>query len=66
MIYIPLTTTPIGWLILGLGGYALYKRGKRKGEEEAAALQIIAAPVQTKKQNTIEVKKATKDLKGGN
>lgn len=32
---IPLTTNPIGWLILGLGGYALYKAGKKKGEEES-------------------------------
>lgn len=66
MIYIPLTTTPIGWLILGLGGYALYKRGRRKGEEEAAASQIIAVDAPIKKQNTVEVHKKTKDLKGGN
>lgn len=44
MIYIPLTTTPVGWLILGLGGYALYKNGRKKGEEEAAASQITAVP----------------------
>jgi len=44
MFYIPLTTTPIGWLVLGLGGYALYKSGKKRGEEEAAAAQITAVP----------------------
>ncbi|MFV0439634.1 MAG: hypothetical protein ACK5PS_19845 [Desulfopila sp.] len=40
MIHLPLTTTPIGWLVLGVGGYALYKAGKRKGEEEIAAATI--------------------------
>nr|WP_320012566.1 hypothetical protein [uncultured Desulfobulbus sp.] len=44
MFYIPLTATPVGWLVLGLGGYALYKSGKKKGEEEAAAAQITAVP----------------------
>lgn len=54
MIYLPLTTTPLGWLILGFGGYALYKRGKKRGEEEAAASQITAVPAQ------IEAKDASK------
>jgi len=44
MLYIPLTTSPLGWLILGLGGYALYRTGKKKGEEEAAAARITAVP----------------------
>ncbi len=44
MLYIPLTTNPIGWVILGVGGYALYKAGKKKGEEEIAAAQITAVP----------------------
>jgi len=57
MIYVPLATTPIGWLILGLGGYALYKRGKKKGEEEAAASQITAVPAQIE----AEDKKTTGD-----
>lgn len=48
MIYIPLTTTPIGWLILGFGGYALYKQGRKKGEEEAAASHITPVPDQAK------------------
>lgn len=47
MIYLPLTTTPVGWVILGLGGYALYKAGKQKGLEEAAASQIIEPPEPT-------------------
>ena len=53
MFYIPLTTTPVGWLILGLGGYALYQAGKKKGEEEAAAEQITAvpAPVEVKEES---------------
>ena len=44
MLYIPLTTSPVGWVILAAGGYALYKAGKRKGQEEAAASKITAAP----------------------
>lgn len=44
MLYIPLTTNPVGWVILGLGGYALYKAGKKKGEEESAACQITPVP----------------------
>lgn len=44
MFYIPLTTTPVGWVILGLGGYALYKSGKKKGREKAAAEQIKPVP----------------------
>ncbi|MBM9538702.1 hypothetical protein [Desulfobulbus alkaliphilus] len=44
MICIPLTTTPVGWLLLGLGGYALYRAGKRKGEEQAAAALITPVP----------------------
>jgi len=44
MFYIPLTATPVGWLILGLGGYALYKKGKKAGEEEGFAAQITAVP----------------------
>ncbi|PID75296.1 MAG: hypothetical protein CSA20_07785 [Deltaproteobacteria bacterium] len=43
MFYIPLTTNPIGWVILGLGGYALYRSGKKKGQEEAATGQITTA-----------------------
>jgi hypothetical protein len=46
MFYLPLTTTPVGWLILGLGGYALYQSGKRKGEEERASSQITTVPAQ--------------------
>jgi hypothetical protein len=56
MIYVPLATTPIGWLILGLGGYALYKRGKKKGEEEAAASQITAVPAQIEAEDKKETK----------
>lgn len=53
MFYIPFTTNPIGWAIIGISGYALYKRGKKKGEEEVAASQITAAPepVETKNED---------------
>ncbi len=61
MIYVPLTTTPVGWLILGLGGYALYKTGRKKGEEEAAASQITAAPAQIEAAEETK----TKETKGG-
>ncbi len=44
MLYIPFTTNPVGWAILGLGGYLLYSQGKKKGEEEAAASQIMEIP----------------------
>ncbi len=44
MLYIPFTTNPVGWAVLGIGGYLLYKQGKKKGEEEAAASQIMAIP----------------------
>lgn len=44
MFYIPLTTTPVGWIILGLGGYALYKAGKKKSSEQCAASQITEVP----------------------
>ncbi len=56
MIYIPFTTNPVGWAILGVGGYLLYKQGKKKGEEEAAASQIMAIPEKTDNK---------KDEKGG-
>ncbi len=53
MLYIPFTSNPIGWAILGIGGYVLYKQGKKKGEEEAAAAQIIELPepIKTEKDN---------------
>ena len=59
MIYIPLTASPLGWLILGVGGYALYRAGKKKGTEEAAAAQITEAPDEKPK------KKAKTKTKGG-
>lgn len=62
MIYVPLTTTPIGWLILGFGGYALYKKGKKRGEEEAAASKITAVPAQI--EAVEEVEPTTKTKKG--
>ena len=53
MFHIPLTTTPVGWLILGLGGYVLYQTGKKKGEQEAAAVQTttVPAPVEVQDQS---------------
>lgn len=37
MLFVPLTAHPIGWIILGCGGYFLYQNGKKKGMEVAAA-----------------------------
>ena len=56
MLYLPLTASPLGWVILGVGGFALYKAGKKKGQDEAAASQITAAP---------ESEKTEKTTKGG-
>ncbi len=58
MFHLPLTTTPVGWLILGLGGYALYQAGKKKGEEEAVAAQTIAVPA------PVEVQDESAELQG--
>lgn len=44
MFYLPLTASPLGWVILGVGGYALYKAGKKKGQDEVAASQITHPP----------------------
>lgn len=44
MLYIPLTAHPIGWIILGCGGYFLYQNGKKKGREEAAATRNAVVP----------------------
>lgn len=51
MYLIPLTTSPIGWVILGIGGYALYRAGKKRGADKAAASQIteITEPLPQKK-----------------
>ena len=50
MICTPLVTSPVGWLILGLGGYALYRSGKKKGEKEAAASSLNEAAEKTSKE----------------
>ncbi|MGD9824362.1 hypothetical protein [Desulfobacter sp.] len=44
MFYLPLTASPLGWVILGVGGYALYRAGKKKGQDEAAASRITEVP----------------------
>ncbi len=46
MLYLPLTATPLGWIILGASGYALYKAGKKKGLEESAASRIVEPPAE--------------------
>ncbi len=46
MLYLPLTATPFGWIILGAGGYALYKAGKKKGQEESVASRIVEPPAE--------------------
>ena len=40
MCLLPFTTSPLGWLILGISGYSLYKAGKKKGTNEVAASKI--------------------------
>ncbi|GAB6147265.1 hypothetical protein JCM12294_47110 [Desulfocicer niacini] len=35
MMCAPFLASPVGWVILGVGGYALYKIGKNKGEKKA-------------------------------
>nr|WP_319392303.1 hypothetical protein [uncultured Desulfobacter sp.] len=37
MCYLPLAASPLGWVLLGVGGYALYKAGKKKGQNEVAS-----------------------------
>ncbi len=58
MFYIPLTTNPLGWLILGTSGYLLYKTGKKRGKEQAAAQ--IAPVSETASTNTKNKKGETK------
>ncbi len=36
MLHIPLLTHPLGWLVLGIGGLALYRTGKKQAQREAA------------------------------
>lgn len=50
MLYLPLTATPLGWVILGVSGYALYKAGKKKGQEESAASRIVEPPAELPKE----------------
>jgi hypothetical protein len=52
MVCTPLIATPIGWVVLGLGGYALYRFGKKKGEGEAEALSPSEVPEKTVKKTT--------------
>lgn len=52
MFYLPLTASPIGWVILGVGGYALYRAGKKKGQDEVAASQITPPPDSENKAKT--------------
>nr|WP_320189928.1 hypothetical protein [uncultured Desulfobacter sp.] len=56
MFYLPLTASPIGWVILGVGGYALYKAGKKKGQDEVAASQITQPPGKEDKAKTTTTK----------
>ncbi len=46
MFYLPLTTNPLGWVILGVSGYALYQAGKRRGLEDSAASRIVEPPAE--------------------
>ncbi len=46
MFYLPLTTNPLGWVILGASGYALYRAGKKRGLEDSAASRIVEPPAE--------------------
>ncbi len=46
MLYLPFTASPLGWVVLGISGYALYKAGKKKGAEESAASRIVEPPAE--------------------
>ncbi len=46
MLYLPFTASPLGWVVLGVSGYALYKAGKKKGTEESAAARIVEPPAE--------------------
>ncbi len=46
MFYLPLTTNPLGWVILGASGYALYRAGKKRGLENSAASRIVEPPAE--------------------
>ncbi len=41
---VPLLGSPMGWILLGVGGYALYKVGKNKGEKQAKAVAPLEVP----------------------
>jgi hypothetical protein len=60
MFYLPLTASPLGWVILGVGGYALYKAGKKKGQDEVAAAEITQAPEKEDKAKTTAKTTTTK------
>ena len=53
MMCLPLAVTPVGWLVFGLGGYALYRFGKKKGEKEAAASGLNEAIKEIPEKTTI-------------
>ncbi len=43
MVHLPFLAHPFGWLILGLGGYALYRSGKKRAEQERLTPQAAAS-----------------------
>ena len=53
MVCVPFLTSPVGWVLLGVGGYALYKVGKNKGEKEAK----VAGPAEVPEVKTKDAKK---------
>ena len=32
--HLPLLVTPLGWVVLGVSGYLLYKAGEKSGKKE--------------------------------
>ncbi len=56
--HIPLLANPFGWVILGVGGYALYKTGKKKGQQ--GAVKKLEEPTSS----TTTTKNSTTSKKG--
>lgn len=47
MLHAPFLAHPLGWLILGIGGYALYQSGRKKGEQESRRSAAPVEPIPT-------------------
>ncbi len=58
--YIPFLAHPLGWVVLGVGGYALYRTGKKKGQQ--GAVKKLEEPASsTKTENEAKTTTAAKN-----